>query len=200
MVRNKIFALIGAVLLSGSSMAYGQENQVKRIPKKGGSDETTMSITDFNKGFWCAVEASVGASVRFGKGKDSNAGFGEADFIFGYRGSEHFMIGPGVGVRYYFPNDHLRRERSNFSFPIFLDIRGNFLSHAYRNIVPYYSIDAGAAIRDGVFWRPTVGMRFGSNRNAFMLGISYTGQMMKVIGEEGRGYISFVSVKFGYQF
>lgn len=200
MVKKRLIAFLGALLLIGSSIAQAQLNEVKRIPKRGGTDETTKSITDFEKGFWFAAELSAGASVRYGKGSGSNAGFGELDFVFGYRANEHFMIGPGVGARVYFPNDHLRRDNRRWSFPIYLDVRGSFLSQIYRNVVPYYSLDVGATILDGFMWRPTIGFRFGSRRNSFLLGVAYTGQMMKVMGEQERGYISFLSLRLGYQF
>ena len=55
-----------------------------------------------------------------------------------------------------------------------MNVRGNFISQADRSMVPYWSVNVGSAINDGFFITPTLGLRFGEQRNSWLLGISYS--------------------------
>ena len=50
---------------------------------------------------------------------------------------------------------------------IFVNARGNFISQEVREIVPYWSVDIGGAIRDGFMFTPSFGCRIGEQRSAF---------------------------------
>jgi hypothetical protein len=62
-------------------------------------------------------------------------------------------------------------------------------------------LDFGAAVNDGVFLSPTVGLRFGEKRNSWLLGVSYT--VSQIDNNKITGYpssVSFVSLKAGFEF
>ena len=130
------------------------------------------------RGFWAGIELSGGASVS----PDFNSMYPvELAVIPGYRFSEFFAAGVGFGFRYYFRNANMRYDREfgyapgsgesgkvllsddnyAWAFPLYLDLRGNFLSSKSRRAVPYWSLDAGYTINDGVFVSPTLGLRIG---------------------------------------
>jgi hypothetical protein len=83
-------------------------------------------------------------------------------------------------------------------------VRGNFIPTQYRSVVPYYSFSIGGSIRDGFFFRPTVGLRIGQQRSAFLVSLSYVGQSMKGYkwNKELKyvDYVSFISLGIGYEF
>ena len=94
--------------------------------------------------------------------------------------SDYVRVGVGIGGRYYGGNHDFRANSGEFSVPIYANVRGNFIPTEYRKVVPYYSFDLGGALRDGVFLRPTIGLRIGEPRAAFLIGISYLGQSTKM--------------------
>lgn len=172
-----------------------------RIPERGPGDPTIESVRDRETGFWWSGEISSGYSVRFGKPNKSTAGFGELDVTAGYRFSEYLRVGPGIGLRYYFPAHHLRKAKSPLSMPIYLNVRGQFMSCLYRDVVPYYSFNIGGAVNDGFFIRPTIGLKFGTLRNSFLLNLSYLGQSLKTLDDPFESsFISFVCIGLGYEF
>ena len=59
--------------------------------------------------------------------------------------------------------------------PIFAALRGNMIPVLYR-VVPYWGLDFGGSIRDGVMLQPTIGIKVGEPRQAFTLGFSYMEQ------------------------
>lgn len=178
------------------------------------------------RGFWAGIELSGGASVS----PDYNSMFPvELAVIPGYRFSEFFAVGVGFGFRHYFRNANMRYDRvfsggansgkelvsdDNYAwaFPIYLDLRGSFLSSKSRRVVPYWSLDAGYTINDGVFVSPTLGLRIGDRvRHHFIIGINYLGQDadLKAPGLDSRPglgdgherrFIHALRLKLGYQF
>lgn len=181
------------------------------------------------RGFWAGIELSGGASVS----PDFNSMYPvELAVIPGYRFSEFFAAGVGFGFRYYFRNANMRYDREfgyapgsgepgrvllsddnyAWAFPLYLDLRGNFLSSKSRRAVPYWSFDAGYTINDGVFVSPTLGLRIGDRvRHHFLIGISYLGQDadLKVpaldsrpgLGDgHERRFIHALRLRLGYQF
>lgn len=184
--------------------AFAQENRVKRLPEIAQpTSEDYHVYREKNTGFFAAAELVGGYSCRL---FNSNFGFLELDAIGGYRFNEYLHVGAGLGARYYFDNNKARYTTSKWAGPIFLDVRGQFIPSLHRNVVPYYSFDIGGTIRDGFMIRPTLGLRIGENRSAFLVGIAYTGQDMTTPwyreGERvkrGR-FVSFVNLKIGYQF
>lgn len=182
--------------------AYGTEAV---IPQKGNKPTSHKDYSTFNTGFWCAVELQGGYSLNLSK---KNVGMTELDVVGGYRFNQYAKVGLGFGGRYYFNNNDVRYSSVKWAFPLYLNVRGNFISDEYRSVVPYYSMDLGTAFRDGVFFRPTVGIRVGSERSAFLLGLSYMGQQLKCFKTNAdtgnklahKKYTSFITLKVGYEF
>lgn len=176
-----------------------QENQIKRIPKVG-HDNEQQNYRTLENGFWVATELSGGASCNV---DSRNLYFSELDVTFGYRFSQFFKIGVGLGPRYYFHQAGLRRSHIRWAMPLYATVRGNIMSSVYRNVVPYWGLEAGATVRDGLMFRPTIGIRFGEQRNAFTLGLSYMGQELATYndrGEKDKKYTNFVCLRLGYEF
>lgn len=96
---------------------------------------------------------------------------------------------------------------SPWSIPLFIDVRGNFITNDTRTVVPYWAFDLGfsfsanylnglkindlrgdtylydytdvkTTLGDGVFFAPTIGVKIGTPRHNLLIGITYTGQVM----------------------
>ena len=100
---------------------------------------------------------------------------------------------------YYINNNVMRCKSYKWSFPLFLNVRGNIIPELNRSIVPYYSADFGAAINDGFFVRPAIGVRFGEPRSSFTLAITYMAQKLKLTPEQ-YSTTSFIGLKAGWEF
>lgn len=169
-------------------IAYGESDVT--LPSK----ENTNKYVDYSqldKGFFIVPEFQTACSIY--ANKKNMLGL-ELDVTGGYRFNEYVRVGLGLGVRYYI-NDELRCTSNSWAMPIFVNVRGNIISMEHRHIVPYYSFDIGAAIGDGFFFRPTIGVRFGEPRSAFLLGVTYWCQNLKTVG-----VTSFFGLKLGYEF
>ena len=98
----------------------------------------------------------------------------------------------------------MRSTLSEWAFPIFLNVRGNFIPTRYRDVVPYYSFDIGVTVRDGFMLRPTVGLRVGRERSAFLVGLGYVGQDLSTYSRDNlrktRRFVNFITLKLGYEF
>lgn len=171
-----------------------QNKDIKMPPI--GDDVTLTDYSDSESGFWCAGQLSGSYSTNLTK---SNSPYGEFDFVGGYRHNSYLKIGLGLGGRYYFNNDKIRKSDIAWSMPIYLNVRGNIIDDTYRTVAPYYSIDLGGVIRDGFMLRPSIGMRVGQPRSAFLIGLTYTGQSLKYITGKQR-FTSFVGVTVGYEY
>ena len=194
-MKSKVF-LLGLMLLVGVGQTMAQ-NDV-RLPQRP-NRPAYHDHTQLDNGFWCAVEAQGGSSVICDKTNAVRAG---ASFIGGYMFNEFFKIGMGLGGNCYLThNDVMRDNDVAWTLPVYVDMRGNFASQEVRNCVPYWSLDFGAAVNDGVFLSPTVGLRFGEKRNSWLLGVSYT--VSQIDNNKVTGYpssVSFVSLKAGFEF
>lgn len=198
------------VTLNGEKYTYqmvevrkiDQSGKGVKIPYERGKSEH-KAYSKFDQGFFFAVEGNGGYSLNL---SGTNIGFGEIDFVGGYRVNDYFRIGAGFGPRYYFGPENARFNVARWGMPLYLDIRGNFIPNEYRNIVPYYSLDLGTSFPDGLMFRPTIGIRVGEARSAFLLGVSYTGQNLKNADfDKAKGtfkhkFTSFLSIKIGYEF
>lgn len=205
---KKLFIILSAVAFTVSA-AVAQNNAAEAGRTVKMPTESAKPLKDYGSasaGFWNAVELQGGYSVNHGH---SNIGLTELDYVAGYRVNEFFRFGAGVGARFYPKSTDLRDTSWKWSFPIFVNVRGNIISREqYRTVVPYYSLDAGAAIRDGFMVRPTIGLRIGDfERSAFLVGISYLAQNVRIakIDSDGRRsrdkYLSsFITLKIGYEF
>lgn len=201
MVKKAFLGLAAATVAAVPSLA--QENMVTRLPEVN-TERIQKNYSEAEKGFWIAAEAVGGYSCRL---FNSNFGLAEIDVTAGYRFSEYARAGLGFGARYYFDNPHVRFYSSEWAFPVYANIRGNIIPTNYRTTVPYYSFDVGGTIRDGFMIRPTVGLRIGQPRSAFLIGLTYTGQSLKSFRWDydetrcpSRRFVSFISLKLGYEF
>lgn len=178
-------------------------SNLEKLSNVGKKDvqETKTSYIDYGEldsGFWVATELGEAASCNLNGG---NYTFTELDVVGGYRLNEYIRFGIGIGARYYNNNSH-RYSSIAWGVPIYASIRGNIIPCEYRNVVPYYSFDVGASIRDGFMLRPGVGVRIGQNRSAFLVSLSYLGQniISKDDNRKKNKFTSFVMVKIGYEF
>jgi len=168
--------ILAAILFSAAIGLNAQENTVRRMPQVN-SGNVQKNYTEATTGFWIAPELFGAYSCML---DGDNFGFTELDVTGGYRFNEYLRVGVGIGARYYIDNsDFLRNNRYDWSFPIYANVRGNFIPTRYRSVVPYYSFNIGGSIRDGFFFRPSVGLRIGQQRSAFLVSLSYVGQSMK---------------------
>ena len=200
MVKASILALAACAAMT----LHAQENQVNRLPEVNGREQLQKNYSATETGFWIAAEAVGGYSCRI---SNSNFALAEIDVTAGYRFCEYLRVGAGFGGRYYFDNDKVRYRSSEWAFPIYANVRGNMIPTDYRTTVPYYSLDIGGTVQDGFMLRPTVGLRIGQKRSAFLLGLTYTGQSLTgfAYDDEGNKYsknrfVSFISLKLGYEF
>ncbi len=147
-------------------------------------------------GYWSTVEISFGNTIHL---SEKNMQHTELNWINGYRFNEFLKMGIGFGARYYVNNQDMRSSSIRWAFPVFADLRGNFMPQTSRNVVPYWAFDVGGIIRDGFMLSPTLGLRIGEKRSCLLLGLSYTGQTMKR-RKGGRHFENVVSLKLGYEF
>jgi len=157
------------------------------------------NYTDFEDretGYWSAIDINASSTVLFKRSNMQNIG---AEWINGYRFNEFLKVGIGVGAHYYLNNNNLRTDDVAWSFPLFIDVRGNINSQQDRGSVPYWAVDLGGEIHGGVYFSPTLGYRFGTQRGSFLIGVSYTFQQHDTWKKENEN-ISGVSFKFGYEF
>lgn len=201
----------GTVSVSGSTVSIVTERgdvlnypmvEVNRISYQApptprvGVDRDLTDYTTNDTGFWGAVQG-FGASTLFIDARCTQ--LAELDLVGGYRFSQYLKVGLGLGARYYFNNTRLRDSSIEWAMPLFATVRGNFIHEGYRNVVPYYSIDVGGAVRDGFMWRPAVGIRVGQPRNAFTLALTYMGQNLTY--KDGKDkYVSALGLTVGYEF
>ena len=182
-------------------VAYGTE---PIIPGKSKNPNSYKDYSTYETGFWWSAELQGGFSCNL---EGPNLGMLELDALGGYRFNQYAKIGLGFGARYYFNNDDIRYSSIKWAFPLYVNVRGNFIPEEHRTMVPYYSMDLGAAFRDGVFFRPTIGVRVGSERSALLLGVSYMGQQLNgftlddnMARTKKKKYTSFIVFKVGYEF
>lgn len=182
-----------AVAVTLGVVAQDRQIRLPERPQRAAYHEQTDIMT----GFWCAAELDGGSTVYL---KDSNTQFATLTFTAGYRFSEFIRIGAGLGGRYYFlGNDDVRDSSVPWSFPVFVNARGSFLSQYTREMTPYWSVNLGCLIRDGFFFQPTIGLRFGQRRDAFLLALTYNIQHMdsKLKSQETA---SAIMLRLGYEF
>lgn len=183
--------------------------QLESIPAASKTSYTDFS--ESNKGYWAAVDLGLGAALdKFNKNNTKPAIPIDLNVTMGYRFNEFLMVGIGGGVRYYAIQDDLRfnNEAGNedfaWSFPLYGQLRGAFISGKSRHTVPFWQLSVGHTFNDGFMVQPALGLRFGtSTRHHFTLGLSYTAQQgYKFCGAANleHGYLHLMQFKFGYQF
>ncbi len=194
-MRKKIISAAVA-LFAAISCAWGQNVPEGVILPPVGKDKELTNYNESETGFWISGQVNGGYSLFI---NDGNSPYTEINVTGGYRMSQYLRFGVGFGGRFYFNSSHIRNNSIKWSFPIYANVRGNIIDDTYRTVVPYYSLDIGGAIQDGFFWRPTIGIRVGQRRSAFLLGISYMGQNIKYVDTKNK-YASFLGLTLGYEY
>ena len=170
------------------------------MPTEAGLGTHGSNYLQYQRGFFMAAEASGGYSLNIDR---PNFGYAELDVVGGYRFSEYLRVGIGLGGRYYANNADARNTSSHWGLPLFLDLRGNFIPGEYRDVVPFWSADIGTTFPDGAMFRPSIGIRVGQERSAFILSVGYMGQCIRAYGGDGQAdhpFYSFITMKLGYEF
>lgn len=216
MVKKTLLSLfVIAFAMPGYSQyyGYGLPREDNRDIEKIEKTQRECKYTQYDRGFWFSVEALCGYSANVSS-KVDNTPFAEVDAYAGYRFNEYVRVGLGLGGRHYFtPKDCIiRRNDSKWAMPIMLNVRGNFIPQHYRTVVPYYSLDVGGSVSDGFMLRPTIGVRFGERRSAFLLGVSYMLQNLSgwnpdwnlssppEVNPKADHVTSFFALRLGYEF
>lgn len=170
MKRLMLSAALALAVISASAQQRHSGYTLPDTPKRAAYTD----YSSLDRGFWCAVQLTPAiTSDRVGRCK----GLAQADVVAGYRFNEFFRVGLGIspginaGTRI-FPKDG-GGPYPIYSMPIYADVRGNIISQESRMAVPYWSVDAGYTINDGIYLSPTMGVRFGSVRNNLLVGLTY---------------------------
>lgn len=187
--------LILFCLCTMGMVVKAQESAIKMPNAPKQQPYTEFSLKE--KGYWCSVDFSIGPSLVFHEKNLLTTGI---NFVNGYRFDDYLRIGIGVGAQYHVANnDIIRNTDINWSMPIFVNARGNFISQDIREIVPFWSVDVGGVVRDGFMFTPSAGCRIGEERSALLLSLGYSLRTIdaKEGYEKARSYAVF---KVGYEF
>ena len=154
------------------------------------------NIAEKDNGYWCAIELGGGSTVMDNM---KNVAMVGGSFTNGYRFNQYLKVGLGVGLLYYPNNKNVRMSDNHFSFPVFLNARGNILSDDIRRTVPFWSVNIGTSVYDGFFFTPAVGLRIGEMRSAFLLSVAYTFRRLDAYPQKNKDYHG-AFLKLGYEF
>lgn len=188
-MKKYLLILLGALVSMGTK-AQDRHIVMPEIPA------SSHNIAEQDNGYWCAIEAGGGSTAMDNM---KNIAMVAASFANGYRLNQFLKVGVGVGVMYYPNNKNVRENENHFSIPLFFNARGNILSDEMRHTVPYWSINVGTCTSDGFFLTPSVGLRIGEKRSAFLISIGYTLRHFDSY-PENRNYYSGALLKLGYEF
>jgi hypothetical protein len=189
-MKRFLLTLLGLGLI-GSAFA-GDEI---RLPERPNRPAYKSYMTE-DTGFWNAIELNGGTSLRFNHRNIQDV---EVMYTAGYRFNEFLRVGVGVALRDYVNNTEVRGTDIDWACPIFVNARGNIISQESRTAVPFWSVNVGGVVRDGFYFSPTIGYRFGQLRNSFLAGVSYDLEQLYVAPGE-RSAENFVMLKLGYEF
>lgn len=191
-MKKIILTLLCATM---SIVCTAQENTVNRLPdtpKHPVYKDHTVTQT----GYWFSTEGFFGTMAD---PNSKNLQFIGAQFVNGFRLNEFLRGGVGIGLKHYFKSDDVRTSTTALGFPLFANLRGNLLSQNDREIVPFWSIEAGTEIRTGYYVSPLVGFKIGEQRSSFTVGVSYTMIQMDTKDKDD-DIRNCITLKFGYEF
>lgn len=199
---KKFFSLLLMVMVTMSSVVVAQDREVilPNRPNTRRNVQNFQPIGSMQQGFWCALEAELGTSAMPQSRNMQSVGL---QVIAGYRVSEFFRLGVGVGFRNYVNDPEVRFRDDAWAFPIFAHLRGNIVTQEVYHAVPFWSLSAGAAVRDGLMFQPNIGVRFGTDRNAFTLALGYRYQQMNTTYDlqiNEKDNVNGVALSLGYEF
>lgn len=187
---KKLLILIALVAIGGHLWAQDRVINMPEAPEKG------YNVAEVDNGFWLSFDIGGGYTVMEGR---DNVGMVGASGVGGYRFNEYLKVGAGLGILYYPNGTKVRSTKNHIGMPLFINARGNFLSGLTRQTVPYWSINLGTTIPDGFFLTPSLGLRIGEKRGAFLVNAGYTIRHLKTEPGHKSGY-SGVLLKVGYEF
>ncbi len=188
---KKLFFLLMMLAAWGSSYAQDREIKMPESPKK------SYNIANAGSGYWCAIEFGGGSTLMENK---KNVALVGASYTGGLRLNEYLKVGVGLGVLYYPNSSNVRSTRNHLAMPLFVNLRGDMLADESRTTVPYWSVNIGTTLPDGLFLTPTVGLRIGEKRNAVLIGISYTLRHLNTYPYATNHSYSGALLKLGYEF
>ncbi|MBO6170417.1 MAG: hypothetical protein J6O51_10710 [Bacteroidales bacterium] len=177
MKRMILFVSLALMLIPASLMgqAKHQDYNLPEVPNRA----KYIDFPSLDRGLWFATQLTPGYNMTQGF-------FAQADLIAGYRFGEFIKVGAGLSPRY---------GAAGFALPIYLDARGNIISQESRMAVPYWNLDAGYTIKQGLYLSPTIGVRVGEPRNNFLAGATY------ILQQLGPGVFSHaIGIRLGYEF
>jgi len=190
----KRFVLVFSMLLS-LFIGHAQERSV--IMPQAPKQEKYVEYSLMDKGYWWSIDLGIAPSLKF---HETSMWTSTISFVNGYRFNDYLKIGLGIGAGYYFANNDVVRDTDiKWIMPLFVNVRGNFVSQEVREIVPFWSVDVGGAFGDGLLCTPSVGCRIGERRSALIASLGYSYRGIKAKEELGNGR-SFVVLKLGYEF
>lgn len=184
---------IGLAVWALAGAAYAQTREI-RMPESPKNKE--LNIAEVDRGFWCVIEAGGGSTLMEGR---KNVGMLAVSYTGGYRFSQYLKVGAGLGILCYPNGENVRDTEKKLAMPIFLNVRGNMLSDEIRRTVPFWSVNVGTTMPDGLFLTPSVGLRIGEKRNAFLMSAGYTFRHLKTKPGCSANYSGAV-IKIGYEF
>lgn len=174
--------------------ALAQHREVK-LPEKPQNTGYRDYQTE-EQGFWFSFEADGGSTIMEHR---RNMQYVDATFTGGYRLNEFLRAGVGFGGRMYVNNADVRQNNSKFGVPVFVSARGNFISAADRDGVPFWAVRIGDIVKEGVYFSPAVGYSFGGERNNFQISLAYVLTNPK-ISDGSRQITSSFGLRLGYEF
>lgn len=191
MKKSLLFMLLAIYVINGK--AQQREIKMPQAPKQ--EKYTEFSLKE--SGYWWSMDLGVAPSLKF---HETSLWTSTLSFVNGYMFSDYLKLGVGIGATWYFANnDKIRDTDIKWAMPLFVNARGSFISQEVREIVPFWSVDIGGAIRDGFLFTPSIGCRIGERRSAFITSIGYSYRNI----DTKKGYGSsrnFVTLKIGYEF
>lgn len=194
-MKKLLLVLMLSVSLLASAQQTGSRNV--KMPTESNLGTNQKDYAELSAGFFCVGQVSTAYTLNDKPGK---FGFSDLAGIAGYRFNDYFRAGVGIGVRYYYNVGDIRRMSHKFGMPLFLDLRGNFIPNDYRDVVPFWSVDLGATFPDGVMFRPSIGVRVGQPRSAFVASLGYVGQKIRCYQGIKDDFTSGISLTLGYEF
>ncbi len=186
----------GLIFLCAICLSLGSANAQEREIRMPEETVHRTNIAEVDRGYWCSIELGGGSTTMEGMRNVAMAGVA---FTNGYRFNLYSTVGGAVEV-FHYPNiGNVRDPKTHLAMPLFVNARGNILSDEIRRVVPYWSVNVGATLPDGLFLTPGVGLRIGERRSAFLIGINYTFRHLNAQPERTEDY-SGVMLKLGYEF
>ncbi len=188
---SRYVAALAVTVLAAMSVSAQSNVRLPERPNRASRSD----YAQYDRGFWCAVEATGGTTALSHRRNMQPVGL---DVVGGYRFSEFLKVGIGVGGTYCIEAKHVRRS-DDWLFPIYADVRGNFITQNDTDSAPYWEMAIGGQVNGGFWMGPTLGYRWGGQRSSFLLGLNF--QLMQLdTWKKNNELLAVWSLKLGYEF